>query len=179
MNCRKIIRNNLGERTASHNAQPTNSDEHVRERRCVLSRARHRQPLLCFLVAQGRKLSLSGCLGWAEGTLKRHVRNSNGDAAIEVSSVSSVFLLVCSIFVMVGRSNRPKKWACGRHDFVLGATAGVRCAMVCGRGRGYCSGRLSLRFAFYRLDRGHRSAQESPQTPPGVLTHHEHATPAD
>ena len=48
--------------------------------------------------------------------------------------------------------------------------------MVCGRGRGCSSGHLSLRFAFYRLDRGHRSGQESPQTPPKVLPHHEHAT---
>ena len=31
--------------------------------------------LFFFLVAQdSRKLSLSGCLGWAEGALKRHVR---------------------------------------------------------------------------------------------------------
>ena len=38
------------------------------------------------------------------------------------------------------------------------------------------SGRPSLRLAFYRLDRGHRSSQESPPTPPGVFTHHEHTT---
>ena len=47
--------------------------------------------LVFFLGAQDMKLSLSGCLGWAEGAPERHVRNSSGDAAIEVSSVSSVF----------------------------------------------------------------------------------------
>ena len=123
-------------RTASHNAQPTNDDARRRERRFALPRARRRQPLL-FLVAQDRKLSFSGCLGWAEEALKRHVRNSSGDAAIEISSVFSVVLLVCSVFAIVGRSSRPKNWDCGRHDYFGGATAGVRCAMVYGCGRGY------------------------------------------
>ena len=36
------------------------------------------------------------------------MRNSSGDAGIEVSSISSVFMLVCSVFVIVGRSSRPK-----------------------------------------------------------------------
>ena len=55
---------------------------------------------LCFvLAAQGRKLSLSASLGWADGAEKRHSRNnSHGDAAIiEVLShpVLSVSSLVC------------------------------------------------------------------------------------
>ena len=38
---------------------------------------------LCFvLTAQARRLSLSASPGWAEGTQKRHARNSDGDAAI-------------------------------------------------------------------------------------------------
>ena len=133
--------------------------------------------LFFFLVAQDGKLSLLGSHGWAEGALKRQARNNNRDAAIKVLSVSAVFLLVCSVFVMVGGSSRPKNWACGSRDLFLSATARVRCAMVCGRGLGYCSGRLPLRFAFNRLGRGHRRGRKSPQTLPGVLTDHEHATP--
>ena len=72
-------------------------------------RVRAAASLFFFLEAQDRKLSLSGCLGWAEGALEHHVRNGNGGAAIEVSNVSSVFLLVCSVLVMVGRSSRSKK----------------------------------------------------------------------
>ena len=162
---------NNAPRHTTPSRQTTTSVDESEGLRC---RVRAAASLFLFLVAQDRKLSLSGCLGRAEGA-KSHVRNSNGDAAIEVSSVSSVFLLACSVFVMVSRSSRRKSWACGRHGF-LGAATGVRCAMVCGRGRNYCSGRLSLKFAFYRLDRGHRNSQESPQTAPKVLTHHEHAT---
>ena len=47
---------------------------------------------LCFLLAaQVRKLSLSASLEWAAEALKRHARDSDGDAAIEVLSFSSVF----------------------------------------------------------------------------------------
>ena len=46
---------------------------------------------------------------------------------------------------------------------------------VCGRGRGCCSDRLSFRFGLYGHDRVHQSGKESPQSPPGVLTHHAHA----
>ena len=46
---------------------------------------------LCFCLAQARKLSLSASLEWAEEALQRHARDSNGDAAIEVLSFSSVF----------------------------------------------------------------------------------------
>ena len=65
--------------------------------------------LVFCLVTQGIKLSLSGCIGWAEGIIKRHVRNSSGDAAVEVLRVPSVSLLVCSGFVIVGLSSRLKK----------------------------------------------------------------------
>ena len=44
----KRIRNDLEERAASHNAQPTNSDARRRERRFALPRARRRQPLFLF-----------------------------------------------------------------------------------------------------------------------------------
>ena len=44
----QINRNNLEERVASHNAQPTNSDARRRERRFALPRARRRQPLFLF-----------------------------------------------------------------------------------------------------------------------------------
>ena len=37
---------------------------------------------LFFLSAQPRKLSLSPSPGWAEEALKRHARNSDGNAAI-------------------------------------------------------------------------------------------------
>ena len=47
--------------------------------------------------------------------------------------------------------------------------------MVCGRGRGCCSGRLPSRFAFYRLGGGHGAAHESWQALPGMLTHSAHA----
>ena len=47
---------------------------------------------LCFvLAAQARKLSLLASLGWAEEAQKRHVRRSDGDAAIIEASSSSVF----------------------------------------------------------------------------------------
>ena len=42
-------------------------------------------------------------------------------------------------------------WACDRHEFVLGATAGVRCAMICIFQRRYCPGRHSLMFPIYCL----------------------------
>ena len=45
-----------------------------------------------FLAAQARKLSLSASLEWAEEALKRHARDSDGDAAIEVLSFSSYVL---------------------------------------------------------------------------------------
>ena len=44
-----------------------------------------------FLAAQARKLSLSASLEWAEEPLKRHVRVSDGDEAIEVLTCSGVY----------------------------------------------------------------------------------------
>ena len=85
----------------SHNAWVTNTDEIRRERRHASSRARWRQPLF-FSAAQARKLTLSGSLGWAEGTVTCHPRNSDGGAAIEVLSVSSVFWGYPSVLVLFG-----------------------------------------------------------------------------
>ena len=55
------------------------------------------------------------------------------------------------VHVAIGRSSWWKNCACDRHDFFSGATTGVRCAMVCIRGRGCCPGRHPLRFTIYRL----------------------------
>ena len=55
------------------------------------SRVRAADGLVWGGGAQVRKLSLSESLGWAEGTLKSRPRNRDGDAAIEVLSVSSLF----------------------------------------------------------------------------------------
>ena len=73
---------------------------------------------LCFFLAtQARKLSLSASLEWAEESLKRHARDSDGDAAIEVLSFSSVFWVDRLVLVALGRSSWWKKCACDRHDF--------------------------------------------------------------
>ena len=55
-----------------------------------------------FLEAQVRKLSLSDSLEWAEEALKRHARDSDGDAAIEGLSFSSVFWVDRSALVALG-----------------------------------------------------------------------------
>ena len=61
---------------------------------------------LCyFLVAQARKLSLSAPLEWAEKALKRHVRDSDSDAAIEIFSYPFVFGVDRLVLVALGRSN--------------------------------------------------------------------------
>ena len=83
---------------------------------------------LCFvLAAQARKLSLSSSL--AEELLKRHARDRDGDAAIEVLSFSSVFWVDRLVLIALGRSSWWENWACDRHDRFLGATAAVRCAI--------------------------------------------------
>ena len=56
-------------------------------------RVRAAASLFLFLVAQDWKLSLSGCLGLAEKAPNRYVRNSSGDAAIEVPSVCILSVL--------------------------------------------------------------------------------------
>ena len=139
-------------------------------------RVRTAASLFLFFVAEGIKLPISGSLGWAKGAVKRHSWTSDGDVTIMVSIVSSVFLLVLLGFRDGWPIEQAEKMILRPPRFCLGATARVRCAMVCGRGRGYCSGRLSLRIAFYRFGRGQRSGQESPQTLPGGFTHHEHPT---
>ena len=142
-------------RGMSHNARLTNTDESRRERRNASSRARRRQSLF-FFTAQGRKVSPSSSLAWAEGALKCYPRNSDGGAAIEVLSVSSVFWVYPSVLVLFGRSNGLKNGDWDRHEFLWGGTAGVRCAMVCGRGHDWCPGHHSLRFTIYRISRGRR-----------------------
>ena len=99
-----------------HTAWLTNTDESRRERRHAWSRAHRRQPLF-FFAAQARKLSLSGYLGWAEGTLKCHPRNSDGGEAIGFFSVSSVFWVYPSVLVLFGRSCCLKNCDCGHVFF--------------------------------------------------------------
>ena len=115
----------------SHNAWVTNTDESKRERRHESLRARRRQ--LFFLEAQARKLLLSASLAWTERALKCHPRNSDGDSANELLSVSSVFWVYPSVLVLFGRSCGLKTCDCDRHGFFFNTTTGVRCAMVCPR----------------------------------------------
>ena len=62
-----------------HNARLTDTDERKRRRRVASSR-RAAASFFFFsflsLAAQAGKLLLSGSLGWAEGVLKCHARNS-------------------------------------------------------------------------------------------------------
>ena len=69
-----------------------------------------------FLAAQAGKLSLSAFLEWAEEALKRHARVSDGDAAIEVFIISSVFWVDRLALVALGRSSWWENCACDRHD---------------------------------------------------------------
>ena len=74
----------------------------------------HSQPLLGW---RSRKLSLSASLYWAEEAIKRHARNSDGDAAIiEVLSYPLYFRSRRLVVVAHGRSSCWHKWACERHD---------------------------------------------------------------
>ena len=78
-----------GKRSISHNARvakPTRADQSDGMRRRVLTAAS-----LFYFAVQARKLSLSASLAWAGGALKCYPRNSDGGAAIEGLSVSSVF----------------------------------------------------------------------------------------
>ena len=79
--------------------------------RCVLAA----DSLLFFLVAQARKLSLSASLERAEEPLRRHARVSNGDAAIEVLRLSTVFWVDRLVLVALGRSSWWKSCPCDRH----------------------------------------------------------------
>ena len=62
---------------------------------------------LCFvLAAQARKLSLLASLGWAEEAQKRHVRRSDGDAAIiEILSYPLCFRSLRLVVVALRRSS--------------------------------------------------------------------------
>ena len=91
-----------------HTTRSRQTTTRVDESESLRCSARAAASLFFYLVAQDRKPSLSGCLEGAEEALKCHVRNSSGDAAIEVSSVCSVFSLDCSVSMIVGRSSRPK-----------------------------------------------------------------------
>ena len=73
--------------------------------------------LFFFLAARVRKLSLSASLEWAEEALKRHARDSDGDAAIEVLRFFSVFWVDRLVLVALGRSSWWKKCASDRHVF--------------------------------------------------------------
>ena len=89
----RIVLEILGdqEKAAPHTStRLTRTEEIRRERRHASSRARRGQPLF-FLAAQVRKLSFSASLEWTEEALKRHARDSDGDAATEVLSFPSVF----------------------------------------------------------------------------------------
>lgn len=57
-------------------------------------------------AVQAGKLSLSASLGWAEEALKRHARDNDGDAAIDVLSYSTFRVLGRSLgCVALGRSS--------------------------------------------------------------------------
>ena len=115
----RIVLEILGdqEKAAPHTStRLTRTEEIRRERRHASSRARRGQPLF-FLAAQVRKLSLSAFLEWAEEALKRHARDSDGDAAIEVLSFSSVFWVDPLVLVALGRSSWWGNSDCDRHDF--------------------------------------------------------------
>ena len=85
------------------------------EWRRASSHARRRQRLF-VLAAQATKLPVLPFLQWAEKALKRHARDSDGDAAIELLSFSSVLWADRLVFVALGRSSWWKKCACDRHD---------------------------------------------------------------
>ena len=128
-----FILEKLEKRSLSHNARVTkNTDESRRKRRHAASRARRRQPPF-FFAAQAGKASLSASFAWAKGALNRHPRNTDGGAAIEVFSASSVFWVYPSVLVLFGRSGGLKTCDCDRHGFLFNTTTGVRCAMVCPR----------------------------------------------
>ena len=100
-----FILEKLEKRSLSHNARVTkNTDESRRKRRHAASRARRRQPPF-FFAAQAGKASLSASFAWAKGALNRHPRNTDGGAAIEVFSASSVFWVYPSVLVLFGRSS--------------------------------------------------------------------------
>ena len=131
-------------------------------------RVRAAASLCLFFAAQARTLSLSASLEWAAEAPKRHARNSDGDAdIIDVLSYPLCFRSLRLVVVALGRSSWWRNWACDRHVFFIGATAGVRCAMIRSREHGCCPGRHSLRFTIYRLGGGRRYCSHSYGLPRG------------
>ena len=157
----------------SHNARVTNTKKSRQERRHASLRARRPQPLFLF-AAQARKLSLSASLAWAEGAPKCYPPNSDGGAAIEILSISSVSGLSLGSRVF-GRSCGLQNCDCDRHELFLGAPAGVRYAMS-RRGRGWCPGCHSLRFTILRISLGRRRRSNRRRIASGALAQCEHAT---
>ena len=127
-------------RSISQNARVTNTDESRRERQHASSRARRRQPLFYF-AAQARKLSLSAPFAWAKGALNYHPRNSNGGAATEWAY--PLYFGSIPRFLWCSGDRAVEKLWLRPSLFFWGAIAGVRCVMVCRRGRGWCPGRHS------------------------------------
>ena len=81
-------------------------------------RVRAAASLFFFSAAQARNLSLSGTLGWAEGALTSHPRNSDGGAAIEffcVLGLSLGSLTVWAIDLVERLGLRPPCYFLRRH----------------------------------------------------------------
>ena len=76
----------------------------MRATACIVARSPPTAAVF-LLAAQARKLSLSASLDWAEESLKRHARDSDGDAAIGFLSFSSVFWVGRLVLVALGRSS--------------------------------------------------------------------------
>ena len=83
--------------------------------------------LCSFLATQARKLSLSASLEWAEEALEPHVRDSDGDAAIEVLSFASVFWVDRVVLVALGRSSWCKNCASTAMIFFRSHRRGTLC----------------------------------------------------
>ena len=145
----------------------TNTDESKRGRQHASSRARRRQPLLFF-----SRRRLESCR--SQRLLRG--RNSDGGAAIQVLSISSVLWVYPSVLVQLGRSCCWKNCDCDRRNLFWGATAGVRGAMVFRFWRGECTGRRSLRFTISLISRGRRQSSNSRRIASGALAPCEHTT---
>ena len=58
------------------------------------------------LPASDKRLSPSGCLGWADAAIRPHTASSDADRAIKRLSK----VVTWSMFVWFGRHRRMKKW---------------------------------------------------------------------
>ena len=155
-----ITSNNVSRHTTRSRERVTGGDES--KERFALCRLRAAASLFFLLVAQDRKLILSGCVLCG--------RREPSSATCRTATVMwcicrGVKRILCFYFYfssfarcswwLADRADCKKK-ACDGHVFFRGAPGGVQCAiMVCGHVYGYyfCSGCLSLRFALYGLDR--------------------------